>query len=402
MKTLYFTAIAIIISQIALAQSWTQKANFGGPGRHLPSVAVVGSNAYLCFGSAVGNANSADFWKYDANTDSWNSINNFPGTGRNHSVAFAIGNNVYVGIGSTFNGSNYTCFNDFWEYNTITNIWTQKANFGGGFRRSAFGFSINNKGYIGCGIDSNSNLMSDFWQYDPNTDTWSQKANFAGGARTSTGSFVIDSNGYVCTGDNGLIYKNDLWQYNPTSNAWTQKASYNGTPRKYTSCFSLNKKGYLCTGWTAISTELGDFWQYDSEANAWTQLPDFSGVDRRAAIGFAINNKGYITCGYDQNGLGYLNDLWEYSPAISNSINTRKSNLFYIYPNPAKNIVTINGALTYEEAEVSIYNTQNQLLIQQKISQNQRTINLDPFTRGIYFIKIDYLKNSTFEKLVIE
>ena len=45
------------------------------------------------------------------------------------------------------------------------NTWLQKADFGGGTRFLAVGFSIGNYGYIGTG-DATSN-QNDFWQYDP-------------------------------------------------------------------------------------------------------------------------------------------------------------------------------------------------------------------------------------------
>ena len=51
-------------------------------------------------------------------------------------------------------------FADFWEYDPSTNVWTQKADFGGGARSGAVGFSIGSKGYIGTGG------ANDFWEYD--------------------------------------------------------------------------------------------------------------------------------------------------------------------------------------------------------------------------------------------
>ena len=58
-------------------------------------------------------------------------------------------------------------------------------------RRHAVGFSIGNKGYVGTGYDNNINYHNDFWEYDPATDTWTQKANFGGGARYGAVGFSI-------------------------------------------------------------------------------------------------------------------------------------------------------------------------------------------------------------------
>lgn len=68
--------------------------------------------------------------------------------------------------------------------------WTQKADFGGGVRLGAVGFSIGSKGYIVTGTTGAQDL-SDFWEYDPATDTWTQKSNFVGGMRYFAVSFSI-------------------------------------------------------------------------------------------------------------------------------------------------------------------------------------------------------------------
>jgi len=74
-------------------------------------------------------------------------------------------------------------------------VWTKKADFGGGERDVAVGFSIGNKGYIATGDNINNNNTNDFWEYDPITDSWTQKANFTGGARDASVGFSIGNFG---------------------------------------------------------------------------------------------------------------------------------------------------------------------------------------------------------------
>ena len=88
---------------------------------------------------------------------------------------------------------------DFWEYDPAANTWTQKADFGGGTRSQAVGFSIGNKGYIGTGKEDWA-YKRDFWEYDPATDTWTQKADFGGTARCDAVGFSIGNKGYLGTG----------------------------------------------------------------------------------------------------------------------------------------------------------------------------------------------------------
>jgi N-acetylneuraminic acid mutarotase len=105
--------------------------------------------------------------------------------------------------------------NDFWEYDTTANEWTQKANFGGTVRDGATGFAIGTKGYIGIGDDSIGS-KSDFWEYDQGNNTWTQKANFSGGARSAATGFAIGTKGYIGIGYDGSD-KNDFWEYTPDS-----------------------------------------------------------------------------------------------------------------------------------------------------------------------------------------
>lgn len=69
------------------------------------------------------------------------------GIGRKNAVGFSIGSKGYIGTGKNVE----TYFKDLWEYDPLTNSWTQRADFGGGDRENAVGFNVGNKGYIGTG-----------------------------------------------------------------------------------------------------------------------------------------------------------------------------------------------------------------------------------------------------------
>ena len=59
---------------------------------------------------------------------------------------------------------------------------------------------------------------------------------------------------------------------------------------------------------------------------------------------------------------------------------------FMIYPNPAKNYVTIESA---KAADVKIYSVNGQMLSQQNISEGINTIDLSNLNAGMYFISVD-------------
>ncbi|HEU4574718.1 MAG TPA: kelch repeat-containing protein, partial [Chitinophagaceae bacterium] len=210
---------------------------------------------------------------------------------RAYAVGFSINGKGYIGTGSGY-------LNDFWEYDPVTNVWTQKANVGGMGRREAVGFSMNGKGYVGTGFgyDGSFHFLNDFWEYDPVTNVWTQKANFGGAARTGAVGFSINGKGYIGTGYNGTYFK-DFWEYDPTTNLWTRKADFPGTARDEAVGFSINAKGYLGTGGDA-SFNYNDFWEYDPSANSWNQKAFLPSYSRAGAVGFSINNKGYMGTGY--------------------------------------------------------------------------------------------------------
>ncbi|MCE5262068.1 MAG: hypothetical protein LLG97_00900, partial [Deltaproteobacteria bacterium] len=240
--------------------------------------------------------------------DTWTQKADFGGNVRRAAAGFSIGSKGYIGTGF----DNFFQ-NNFWEYDPAADTWTQKADFGGATRRYAVGFSVGSKGYIGTGmavIEGYDTRQKDFWEYDPALDAWTQKADFGGTARHDAIGFSIGSKGYIGTGIdvNGARLK-DFWEYDSTANTWTKKADISGTVRYGAVGFSIGSKGYLGTGIDGDGTRLKDFWEYDPALDAWTQKADFGGTARYYAVGFSIGSKGYIGTGYDGS---YKKDFWEY------------------------------------------------------------------------------------------
>lgn len=228
-------------------------------------------------------------------------------------VGFSIGTKGYLGTGWNY----ITIYHDFWEYDPVTNVWTQKADFAGGDRAEAVGFCIGSKGYIGTGIDSIT-YYNDFWEYDPALNTWTQKADFAGGERSEAVGFRIGNNGYLGTGLKNYEHFNDFWQYNPVTNIWTKKADFAGGEINAATGFGIGNKGYLGTGFISGTGYTKDFWEYNPSANVWTKKANFGGGARSSAISFNIGSKGYIGTGFYTSFAGDIGyrDFWEYNQAL--------------------------------------------------------------------------------------
>ena len=142
-----------------------------------------------------------------------------------------ISDKGYIGTGT--DGTSY--YKDFYEYNPAKNEWARKADFGGTARMSAIAlYCLCSNGYVGlgyvpctkcepCPCGSDGYCYSDFWEYDSASDKWTQKAYFDGGeiagkrARAVGFSISVDKHfvgtGWDCKTTNG--YYKDFWKYTP-------------------------------------------------------------------------------------------------------------------------------------------------------------------------------------------
>jgi hypothetical protein len=230
------------------ANTWTQKANFGGTKRRAAVGFSIGAKGYIGTGSdTTWNTYNykKDFWEYDPSTNTWTQKADCGGPGRLQAVGFSINSKGYIGTGY----NNYTgALNDFWEYNPSTNTWTQKANFGGTPRSEAIGFGIGTKGYIGTA----ANTPNDFWEYDPSTNTWTQKAVFSGNPRQAAVGFSRGNKGYIGTGladvPPNFPLLNDFWEFTGYCGCTTPNAPTNTTPSGNQSICSGNSTTLSASG----------------------------------------------------------------------------------------------------------------------------------------------------------
>ncbi|MBI3509990.1 MAG: T9SS type A sorting domain-containing protein [Bacteroidetes bacterium] len=298
--------VFIALCTIANAQNtWIQKPLFGGGFRSDDVGFAIGSKGYIGTGWS-NTALTKDIWAYDTLTNAWTQVADFGGSPRSWAVGFAIGTKGFIGTGLDTCSVCQARKKDFWEYNSTTNIWTQKSDFGGTARYLAVGFSIGAKGYIGTGNDGvNEN---DFWEYDTTSDSWSQKAFFGGLERNGAFGFSIGTKGYIGGGSSNY---NDFWEYNPSNDTWAQKANVIVYDPFYAAAFSIGNYGYVLTDDSGAGS---DFGEYDPITNTWILVANLASP-RNEGVGFSIGNRGYIGTGHD--GSGRKKDFWKYTPCSS-------------------------------------------------------------------------------------
>lgn len=235
---------------------------------------------------------------------------NFLGGDRYGAFSFTIGNKGYVGSGVTFTGGNINySFIDFWEYDPITDSWTQKANIPGVCIREASGFSLGSKGYFTTGWSPNQSDQT--YEYNPVTNSWASKSNFGGGPRYTCASFTVGSFAYVGMGY--LPYYNDFWKYDPISDTWTQVANIGGVPRQAAKAFTIGTYGYVFGGGQQSGTFLSDLWQYNPSTNSWAQKATCPCAPRSAGFAFEYKGFGFAGTGCDDNNV--YQDVYRYDPS---------------------------------------------------------------------------------------
>jgi len=304
----------------------------------------------------------------------WKKSSEYSGSGRGGAVSFTIGDEVYVGLG--YSDGDY--FSSFYKYSTETGTWgkiTEQEKdeddnnveigiFPGTQRREAVAFSVNGKGYIGCGVDEDNNRLSDFWEFDPNKPAeqrWTEVSNsFPGGARQGAVAFAFDTNGdgtndvaYVGTGYGFLDGEDrsnlkDFYKFQ--NGTWSESLGYGGSKTTDATTFIIGTKAYLVSG----TNNLDNVWEFESTTETWTQKKDIDKdnsaeeVQRTSAISFVIDGKGYITTGISSNA----REVWEYDPAkddwvertsLENEVPSRISAIGFSIDNRGFMVSGLNG-----------------------------------------------------------
>ena len=306
---------------------------------------------------------SSDTWVFDLSTNNWTWINgpiffdvygiygtmgvenvvNFPGS-RRGSTAWTYNNKLYLfgGYGRGGSGSE-GILNDFWEFNPVTNNWLWASG-----PKTINGLTI----------------------------TTGSPSSIRPGSRSQAVSFIDNDNAYILGGEgydgNGSLgFLNDLWRFNMTTKLFTflkgttlrDQFGVYGTQgianilnkpgsRFGANAWVYNKKFYVSGGYGYASSGvlgyLNDVWEYKPSTNNWTWLKGSFATEQGGVYGtqgvysasniagarvasnsFSTNNKLYLFGGYGYGsgvGFGFLNDLWEYTPACTETYSVASGN----------------------------------------------------------------------------
>ena len=410
MKLLY-SFIVVTISTLTLnaQDSWHQVDSINGAPKAAATAFTVGAYAFVATGLEEYGL-SRKMYSYDSFQNDWDketSLGNDNGQGldRSSAISFSSEQNGkgYVGLGQT---ETVAYMNDLWEYDVLTNVWTQKANFIGSPRKQAVAFTLqgNNLTYVGTGQDA-SGLKKDFYTYNASTNIWTPIQDFPGLARRAAVAYSGEYHGFIGTGDAGVLL-NDFWMYDAGLDAWIQKAPFPGTPRSGAVAWTIEKGidhplGYIALGEDNLNQFKNDVWEYNYNTNSWIQRSDFPSSGRKNAVAFTIAGIAYVGTGYDGS---FYDDLYAYSGTAGISEMTAENTLNF-YPNPSHSLLQISGQ---KEALVgySIYSLTGALMEESTFNQaGSYVIDLSNELKnpGIYMIQLKGNKKTyPFQKIILE
>lgn len=337
MKQLIICLFTVSASIAYSQDQWIIKDSINGDPRSAASAFVLAGEGYaMCGLDASGfrrKLYSYTFWQDD--WDDEGSLGGLNGDGleRGSASAFVVGNKGYMCVGQ---GYTNPFFKDLWEYDPVTNAWTQKADFAGSARRQGIGFGIDNYGYVGLGYDANG-YCKDMYRYDPATNIWTQLNDFGGTARKDAVGIAMGGQAYVGTGDDGVLRK-DFWKYEPTTDTWTQKQDFPGTARKGAVGCGIFPQVFICTGEDVNFEYTTDLWEFNYFSETWAQRAEFIGPGRSHAFCFPLNDNVFVGTGYGENG--FMKDVYSYRRIVGLNENEMYASM-ECYPNPANEQVNL-------------------------------------------------------------
>ncbi len=374
--------ILFFMSHVLFSQTWSKIIDFPSEARDDGARFVIGNKVYCGLGSQAIGGCANDFYSFDLTNETWSVSASMPfGLQRQYSSGFSVNGKGYIFGGVNCSG---VLFNDLWEYNSLTNVWLQKTSMPALERYGCVSFVINNIAYIVGGKTAVSNGIPDVWAYDPLADNWIQKTNMPTNGMWRGVSYQYNNLGIVGLGLNGLNQYNKLfYEYNPTLNSWNTLPSLSHIGLTYAGYAQINQQGYLFGGIDSLGIIHSDFEKIDLQNYSITSLTSFSDTARKGCITFCGTDAFYLTTGISNTKR--FKSTWKVSQIVDLK-DIEKNNYFLMYPNPAKDFITITSYDCLIK-ELTIIDINGKTILKQLFNSRHATVKL-PLDKGIYTILI--------------
>ena len=197
-------------------------------------------------------------------------------------------------------------------FSTSAQVFTQKTDLPEP-RYRAFSFAADGKLFTGCGRDESDVMNNAFWQYDPVTDQWTQKADYPTAPARGGIAMVIDGVPYARSGWDGVVSYNDWNRYDVATDSWVLMNEPTGNMGAYAGVFTLNGKGYAACG-SGDPAEHNELWSYHPIADTWAQKADFPGDPRDFPFADTVGGLAFVGLGDFFLAPPFYTDMYKYDP----------------------------------------------------------------------------------------
>jgi hypothetical protein len=256
----------------------------------------------------LGGTSNSRVYKLNAATTRWELFTSIDITVDNSKYLFSHGTKIYWGFFRNSTGH----INSFSSVDIVTGVKTVLPQFPGVFVDGATTFVIGDKGYLLGGYSLDDHTVNQHWEYNFLTNQWTNKGNSPLGARSSSSAFVVGNRAYIGLGFgftyiNGFrttVYKKDWISYTPGSIFYGIMTDFPTEGRAGAKGFVVDGLPYVGFG-RGITDNFTDLWRYNIASNSWTQQTSWPGTGGSTMGTFAFNNTGYLV-------KGGINQFWSY------------------------------------------------------------------------------------------
>jgi hypothetical protein len=186
--------------------NWTPIADFPGEPRSGAASFVVGNKAYVGLGQNNEKGRLNDFWTFDPEQNKWANSAVFPGKSALLTAAFVLDNKAYLRFEK-----------ESWQFDASLNTWNKTEVLKGATPYNTFSFNINGKGYIG-NVQAPDSDDSGFWEYESDSGQWTERAILPHHDIEQTIGFSTTNKGYVFASS---FSSKIIYEYNPLRNNWS-------------------------------------------------------------------------------------------------------------------------------------------------------------------------------------
>jgi hypothetical protein len=320
-----FTLIVLFLSAAvpSQAQNWVDITPAAGPA---PSARMLQSaildpttRKMIIFAGEDATSRLNDIWQFDVDTHTWTDLT--PGTGpapalRRTPVSIfdPSGPRMVTWSGQGTSGF----FNDAWEFDLISNTWSQYSPTGGppNIRYGAAGvFDPVSGDLVTFAGFTNMGRFDDTWRLNPAGTTWSDVTPGTAPLERCLHSASYDAGQHrmIMYGGQNNGARNDIWAFDLTLNTWTELTPAVSPDGRWFTAHTYDAANHRVmifggnTG-TVISSEV---WAFDLATNTWFMMnPSGTGPTHRAGATAVYDGANDRMVVFGGKGAEFYNEVW--------------------------------------------------------------------------------------------